>query len=114
MSKKKLVKVEVDLEYWVGEEVAGSVYRNAPVDPIHTNELVIGFRTASDLRRLGAEAERPQVHLVGTPRALEAFAKYLLGVARLQTLDPDFHDHVDDIRNDEGGTVDLIIRRVLA
>ena len=114
MSERITITAQLPLEYWVGEERAGVVYQNAPVDPEHTDEIVIGLRSDED----GADPQaplldgRPQVHLAGTPRALEALGRYLVSLARLQTLDDEFHEHFEGVQNDDGGTVHLIVRRL--
>lgn len=116
MSQRKSITAEIALEYWRGEEVEGQVYRNAPVEPAHTDELTVAIRSddgTADAREPVVPG-RPQVHLAGTPRALEAFGRYLIALARLETIDPDVHEHFEDVRNDDGGTVHLIVRRLTA
>jgi len=114
MSDKISVAAQISLEYWVGQDVAGVVYENMPVDPVYTNELALAIRSDDgdgDPRR-PVTLGRPQVHLAGTSRALEELGRYLIGLARLQTLDPDVHDHFEDVQNEDGGTVHLVIRLV--
>ncbi|MBX6331320.1 MAG: hypothetical protein IRY91_05675 [Gemmatimonadaceae bacterium] len=115
MSKRVAVPTNVVLEYWQGRDLPGVVYENTPVDPEHTDELTIALRSdepddTSDPRTplfLG----RPQVHFAGTPRALEAFGRYLIALARLETADPNPHEHFEDVQNADGGTIHLIVRR---
>ena len=114
MSERVTIPAAIELEYWQGREIRGSVYRNFPVDPDHTDELIIAVRSdeSNDGPRPPAIRDRPQVHLAGTPRALEAFGRYLIALARLDTHDRDVHEHFEDVQNDDGGTVHLIVRRV--
>jgi len=114
MNKRVHIVAEIPLEYWRGEEKPGVTYRNAEVDPEYTAELVFAIRSDdSDADpREQVMKDRPQVHVAGTPRALEAFGCYLIALARLETLDPDVHDHFEDVQNDDGGTIHLIVHRV--
>jgi len=113
MSEKVSVTAQIPLEYWRGEDVPGVVYQNVPIEPEHTDELVMAIRSddGGDDPRERVVDGRPQVHLAGTPRALEAFGRYLIALARLETLDPDVHEHFEDVQNDDGGTVHLIVHR---
>ncbi|MGH7719325.1 MAG: Imm32 family immunity protein [Gemmatimonadaceae bacterium] len=114
MSERVRVTTEIPLDYWSGQDTPGVVYQNAPVDPEHTDELVVAVRSDdSDTDpQERVVTGRPQIHFAGTPRALEAFGRYLIALARLQTLDPDIHQHFEDVQNDDGGTVHLIVHRV--
>jgi hypothetical protein len=85
------------------------------VDPPFTNELSVDV-SPDDSDSLGIPPEltrlgRLQVQLAGTPRALEALGTYLIALARLQTRDPDVHDHFEDVQYEPGGTTHLIVRR---
>lgn len=112
MNKRKRETVTFELEYWSGPE-SENRYTNMPVPPRYTAELVIGVRTNT-----GGPAQervikgRPQVHFAGSPRALEAFGKYLIALANVRTRDPAPHDHFESVRNDDGGTVHLIVHRM--
>jgi hypothetical protein len=114
MSERMTTNAQIPLEYWVGVEEAGVLYQNAPVDPEYIDEIVIGLRSDEEDAHPQAPllGGRPQVHLAGTPRALEALGRYLISLARLQTLDQEFHEHFEDVQNDDGGTVHFIVRRL--
>jgi len=116
MSDKVSIAAPIQLEYWAGENVTGIAYQRMPVDPDYTDELVIAVRSDDDEGdpREPLVAGRPQVHFAGTPRALEAMGRYLIALARLQSADPDIHEHFEDVQNDDGGTAHLIIRRLHA
>jgi hypothetical protein len=114
MTKRVQVRAEVELEYWTGTDIPGQRYLNMPVDPDFTNELEVAIRfddLEADPRVRIQGDRRPQVNLVGSPRALEAFGRYLIALARLDSADPDPHEHFEDVRNADGGTVHLIVHR---
>lgn len=114
MSDKRQVPIELLLEYWNQGERPGIFYGNAPVHPAHTDELTIAIRCDDDSvedPRAQIVFCRPQVHLVGTARSLEEFGRYLIALARLETSDPNPHDHFEDVQSDDGGAVHLIVRR---
>jgi len=108
------VATELELEYYTGTDIPGKQYVNTPVDPEFTEELTLTIRPDEldgDPRVDVLGGRRPQVNLVGTARALEALGKYLIALARLNTADPDPHEHFEDLRNADGGTVHLIVHR---
>lgn len=116
MSERISLPTEIILEYWKGEDVPGRIYSNAPVDPDFTGELTVAVRSDDDDTdpRTPLFSGRPQVHFAGTPRALEAFGRYLIALARLQTADSDPQEHFEDVQNADGGTTHLIVHRTLA
>ena len=114
MSQRTAVTTAITLEYWVGNDIPGVSYENAPVEPEFVDEITIALRSDDAAivdPRTPLYGGRPQVHLVGTTRALEAFGKYLIALARLETADPDPHEHFESVRNADGGTVHLIVHR---
>ena len=114
MSRKVEIKSELRLEYWTGDEEPGGPFRNFPVEPDYTSELVMAVRpdqTEDEIVDSGVP-EKLQIHLAGSARALEALGRYLIALARLQTADKDVHEHFEDVNNDDGGTVHLIVRRL--
>lgn len=114
MTNRVRVPTEVELEYYAGTDVPGKTYVNMPVDPDFTEELTLTIRLDdldADPRVDVLGGRRPQINLAGTPRALEALGRYLIALARLNTADPDPHEHFEDVRNSDGGTVHLIVRR---
>lgn len=116
MSERVRNRIQLDLEYHHGVDVPGKVYVNAPVEPQHTDELTLAVRSDNeeDLEqdpRAPAILGRPQIHLAGSPRALEEFGRYLIALARLESADPDPHEHFEDVQNADGGTVHLIVHR---
>jgi hypothetical protein len=114
MTKRVKVPAEVTLEYWSGKDIPGRKYVNFPVDPEFTAELTLSISDDSEadprVRVLGGR--RPQVNFEGTPRALEAFGKYLIALARVNTANPNLHMHFEDVRDAYGDTAHLIVRRV--
>ena len=113
MSDRISVPIDVTLEYWCGEEASERPNAHTPVDPAFTNELTIAVRSDEDGidPRYQPFLGRAQVHLAGTPRSLEEFGRYLIALARLETGEPDPHDHFEDVQNGEGATVHLIVHR---
>lgn len=107
--------IELVLAYHTGiDDPERGVFSTRPVDPEFTNELRLGVYT-DDPETIGFPSqlagERLQVQLAGTPRALEALGTYLIALARLNTSDPDPHEHFEDVRDERGGDVHLIVRR---
>ncbi len=114
MSRRVSLHTSIELEYWKGHDIAGLIYSSSPVEPEHTNERRIAVRSDDSHidPRSPAISGRRQVHFAGTRRALEAFGKYLIALARLETADPSPHEHFEAVQNDDGGTVHLIVRRL--
>mgnify|MGYP001083900828 CR=1 FL=1 len=115
--KSKRVPLEIVLEYLtIEEKPEAGTYGNCPADPPFTDELEIGVYIDDD--SIGPPTElvgKPlQVRFAGTPRALEAFGKYLIALARLETANPSPHDHFENVKNEYGGTVHLITERLPA
>jgi len=108
-------RATVTLAYVAGEEDAErGIYGRRPLDPELTDE--IGVAVYPDDGTTGVpdflRSTPLQVQLSGTPRALEALGTYLIALARLETADPDPHEHFEDVRNvHAGGTLHLIVRR---
>lgn len=93
--------VTLTLAYHTGvDDPARGIFTTRPVDPDFTD----GFPSALDGKPL-------QVQLTGSARALEAFGTYLIALGRLDSSDPDPHEHFEDIADERGGKVHLIVRR---
>jgi hypothetical protein len=108
---------EIVLEYTGGrDEPERGVFRNFPVDPEFTSELIVAVRSDEDPAdrhwRQAVTGGRLQVHLAGSSRALEELGRYLIALARLQTADPEPHASLDDVRDADGGVLRLLTRRV--
>jgi hypothetical protein len=105
----------VTLSYVAGEEdPERGIFGRRPLDPEFTDEL--GVAVYPDDGTTGVpeflRSTPLQVQLSGTPRALEALGTYLIALARLETADPNPHEHFEDVRNvHAGGTLHLIVRR---
>jgi hypothetical protein len=114
MSSKRSVTAQIALEYWMQADSPGHATQHVPVDPQYTDELILAVRSDEQDAdpRARVVSGRPQVHLAGPPRALEAFGRYLIALARLDSQDPDVHEHFEDVQNDDGGTAHLIVRRL--
>jgi hypothetical protein len=105
----------IRLRYRVGpDDPERGVYYTFPVEPRFTSELRIG----AYLEDVDPDPLPPilkggvlQIELAGTPRALEALGTYLIALARLETQDPNPHEHIEDVMHEGGGSVHLIIRR---
>lgn len=114
MSDTLSKRTEINLEYYTGEDdLSRGVFSTRPVDPAYTAELTVGVYVDDDSMGPPPELKgKPlQLDLAGSPRALEAFGTYLIALARLQSPDPDPHEHFEDVRNADGGTIHLIVRR---
>lgn len=102
------------LSYYTGvDDVEQGIFTTRPVDPDFTSELQLSVYTDDD--EIGwpsqLDGTRLQVQLSGNSRSLEALGTYLIALARLESPDPDPHEHFEDVRDARGGTVHLIVRR---
>jgi hypothetical protein len=83
-------------------------------EPQHLNELTIGV---NDRELFDFEKDRfvptgdLQVQISGSRRALYEFGRYLVALSKLETEDPDYHDHFDGPRlPDDTRGCELIVR----
>lgn len=114
MNETRTVVVEVELRYNTGvDDQEQGVFSTRPVDPRYTDELQLGVYADDDSVGFPAtlNGKRLQVELSGSARSLEALGTYLIALARLETPDPDPHEHFEDVQDARGGTAHLILRR---
>lgn len=114
MSDIRHQRTELLLQFYQGEDMPGQgIFYTRPVDPEFTDELEIAVYSDDDSIGVPESLQTLplQVQMAGTPRALEAFGIYLIALARLETADPDPHEHFDDVRSPHGG-MHLIVRRM--
>lgn len=118
MKTRVVKRIELELQYSGGkDDPSRGIYRNYPIAPPFVSELAISIAGDEDPARVRWQVERlgrPQVHLAGTPRALEELGRYLIALARLETDDPEPSGSLDGIQNPDGGTVRLLPRRLSA
>jgi hypothetical protein len=116
MSEIETQNVSVELNYYVGpDDPINGVFYSRPVDPEFTSELVVGVYTDDDdsTGHPPVLAGLPlQISVAGSARALEAMGKYLLALARINSSDPDLHEHFEDVCDERGGNLHLIVRRL--
>src|SRR5688500_15503564 len=107
-------EIKVRLRYSDGQdEPARGIFRRLVIEPEHSSELLIAIRSDED-PQIGwhdLTGDRPQIHLVGTARALEEFGTCLIALARLESADPEPYASLEDVQNSDGGTVRLMPRR---
>lgn len=116
MSELRETTVAVSLAYYTGvDDPELGVFSSRPVEPENTNELVVGVYLDDDSVGFPSalDGKRLQIELAGSARALEALGTYLIALARLQSADPDTHEHFEDVRDARGGTLHLIVRRTM-
>jgi hypothetical protein len=114
MSDVEQKTVTVTLSYYGGDDdPASGVFARRPVEPPFSHELSFGVYLDDDsIGTPESLRDQPlQIQLSGTARALEAFGTYLLAMGALNSEDPDVHEHFDDIPNDGGGPLHVIVRR---
>jgi hypothetical protein len=115
-TNRSKVVIQLPLDYTVGQDdPSRGIYRNSVVPPKHSRELTIVVQRPAELLD-GIEDDpeldlRPQVHVVGSSRALEELGRYFIALARLQTADPSPYGSIDDVQDGTGGTVRLLPRR---
>lgn len=112
MKTEKLL-VEVPLAYRVGrDEPERGIFRNSAVLPDFADELTVNVTRIPDHLTTDPDLDAtPQVHLTGSPRALEALGLYLLALARLETADPEPYGMIEGVTDGEGSAIRLIPRR---
>lgn len=106
--------IEVTLSYFQGEDdPERQIFATRPVDPEFTSELQIDVHIDDDSvgTPSALQGKQLQVEFAGSARALEAFGTYLLALARLQSSDPDPHEHFEDVQDATGHPLHLIVRR---
>ena len=115
MSEHIRVPIQIELEYYHQPSSHPNVVNTWLVDPKFTDELqlavyedddTLGVSTA--IKQLG----RLQVELAGSPRALEELGRFLIAMARMETDDPNIHDHFDDVQDADRETAHFIVRRL--
>lgn len=114
MTKLTLRRIDVNLRYHQGkDDPERGVFATRPVDPSYTNELTLNVYADDDSTGLppALAGVRLQIEFAGTARALEEFGTYLIALARLESPDPDPHEHFEDVGSETGETVHLIVRR---
>jgi hypothetical protein len=115
-TKRSQIIIELPLDYRVGQdEPSTGTFRNSVVPPKYSKELTVTVQRPGEL--LGDLANdpeldlRPQVHIVGSARALEELGRYFIALARLHTADPSPYGSIEDIQDGAGGTLRLLPRR---
>jgi hypothetical protein len=114
MTKMLRHPVEIELSYYTGgDDPERGIFTTRPVDPEHTGELRMAVYTDDDTIGFPPELEgKPlQIEFSGSARALDAFGTYLIALARLNSPDSDPHEHFEEVVDERGGTVHLIVRR---
>jgi hypothetical protein len=104
--KLRRKNVTVEVAYFVGkEDPKRGIFRGGPQMSPFLNELIIDS-SVDEVYDESSDTLKPsgkmQLNLYGTKRAYMALAQYLLSLCELETADPDYHDHWDDIRNSDG------------
>ena len=105
----------LQLDYYLrGQESSDSPPDQWPVEPKHTDELRVDVYPDDDSPSLprALSSTRLQVHLTGSARALREIGKYLIAFADLETQGHNPHEHFEDVRNEDGQLVHLIIGRI--
>ena len=108
-------KIELELRYRTGSSDPDKGHFAGGVDePKHLEELAI---EVSDRELFDFEKDvfvptgGLQVQISGSRRALYEFGRYLVALSKLDTEDPDYHDHFDGLRmSDDTRGCELIVR----
>ena len=99
-------KIEVDVSYFIGrQDPQRGIFEGGVPDPPYLDELILDLsidevydEAADDFVPSG----RTQVNVRGTRRSYAAFARFLLALCELRSADPDYHSHLEDVRNAAG------------
>ena len=88
-----------------------SVY---PPRPRKADELLVAVRDLEpdDVPIFSDNPTQFQVHLAGTAAALDALGNYLIALSKVRVSDPEPYESLNDVRNADGGTIRLIVRRL--
>jgi len=115
MSEHVRIPIQIDLEYYRQRSTHVNVVDTWLVDPKYTDELQLAVYADDDtvgvpdaIKQLG----RLQVDLGGSPRALQELGRFLIAMARMETNDPNVHDHLEDVRYGTNETAHLVLRRL--
>lgn len=105
--------VLVDISYYVGkQDPSGGVYDVEVPEPEWMEELRVNVSPGLDFdfeRDDWVPNGKTQLDIRGSRRAYESVARYLLALCHLETLDPDYHDHFDDLSDVSDRRYDLIV-----
>lgn len=98
--------ISVDVAYFVGEdEPEQGIFRGGIQESPFLSELTIDF-AVDEVYDESSDTLQPsgktQLNVYGTRRAYMAFAQCLLSICELETVDPDYHMHLDSIRGSDG------------
>jgi hypothetical protein len=89
-----------------------TVFKNYPSPPERSSELFVAIRDNPDTEPvIPGNPTQYQVNLGGTKRALRALGTYLIALSELDNGDREPYQSLDDVRNQDGGTIRLILRR---
>jgi hypothetical protein len=90
------------------------VFTNYPTPPRCAQELFVAVRDNPDIAEpvLPGNPTQYQVNLGGTRRALRELGRYLIALSELDNGDPEPYHGLNNVRNHDGGTIRLILRRV--
>ncbi|WP_089611607.1 hypothetical protein [Dehalobacterium formicoaceticum] len=114
--KKITETIEVDLNYFIGkqDELKG-IFNGGVKEPLFTDELKIDVsedeifdETKDDFVKNG----KINISIAGTDNALYELGKFLIAISRYETLDKEYHEHLDNIRNsNQQHVINLTIRK---
>lgn len=95
--KLKYVKSVVDKE--------NGVYYGGVEEPKYLDELVVDVDDDYDFDVETEEFIKNgmfKIEISGTKRALKEMGKFLINMSMFQTEDEDYHEHIDQLQNNEG------------
>ena len=100
--KKVTKSLDVELVYRVGaSDPEAGHFAGGVEDPKHLDELAVwaDYDEQFDFDRDAFVPSKDlQVQISGSRRALFEFGRYLIALSQLQTADPDYHDHFDELQ----------------
>ena len=115
MTERIRVPLQIELEYDHESSPFPNVEYTWLVEPKFTSELRLAVYANDDtfgmpdaIKQLG----RLQVELAGHPRALDELGRFLIAMARMETDDPNVHEHFEDVQYAANETVHFIVRRL--
>ena len=113
--EKKIISVELFFER---EKVnkKRNIYQGGVEKPDYINELQVEIYEDYDFNDQNDEFEfngKHNIQISGTSKSLYELGRYLINIAEYETMDKDFHTHLDGVCNSkEEKKYNIIVRKI--
>lgn len=114
--KKQIKEITLKLGYYPSKsDKENGIYSGGVCEPKYVDELKMNISEDYEFDMDNEEFKKNGMYALeisGSERALEEFGKFLINVAMFQTDDEDYHEHIDNLLNNNGdAAVNLTIRK---